>query len=97
MNLYSINIPIIATAYILAEDENQALHIANRDLTNTGLEFSSRHQSVGNNVCIDGQPYTGLYDNEEEIALSPAMSLNRARYRLDEIEEVEIDLEQDND
>jgi len=88
MNVYSLDIQIIATAYIVAESEEQALEIANRDLTETGIEFSDRHQSIGDNICLDGTVFANLVDNDEEIALSPAMSLNTraGAYTLDQID-----------
>lgn len=76
MKLYQLNVNIVGTAYIKAESEEQALEIANRDLRDVGLEFSDRHQPIGDNICIDGCPFEGLVDNDEDIAFSPAFSIN---------------------
>jgi hypothetical protein len=76
VNLYSINVNIVGTAYIKAESEAQALAIANRDLRDTGFELSDGYQPIADNICIDGCQFDGLLDNEEEIAFSPAFSIN---------------------
>jgi hypothetical protein len=96
VNVYSINIPIVATAYIVAENGGEALAIANRYLTDTGIHFSDRYQELDANICIDGGSYDSLLENEQEIALSPAMSLNEKYYSSEEIELVE-ELEEDED
>lgn len=88
MKLYGIDVDINATAYIKAETREEALAIARRDLTNTGLELSSRHWSLGDNLCVDGRSYECLLENEEDIALSPAMSINEQQFRLDDVDEV---------
>jgi hypothetical protein len=89
VNVYSIDVPIVATAYIVAESPEAALEIANRDLADTGIHFSDGYQPLGDNLCIDGCTYDLLLDNDEEIALSPAMSLNEKSYSLDDIDLVE--------
>lgn len=86
VNVFRIDIPVYATAYITAESADEALKIANSDLTETSVEFSDRHQSLGDSICMDGRPFTCLIDNDERIALSPIMSLNRRRYLADDIE-----------
>lgn len=97
MKLFSLDIPLVATAYIKADSAEQALKLANEWMTETGIEFSSRHQNIGEQLCIDGCPYACLARNDEAIALSPAMSLNTKAYVLDDIEPVAFELEGAND
>ena len=96
VNVYSIDIPLVATAYIKANSPEEALDIANAELTDRGLEFSNRYQPIGEAVCMDGGSFEGLLDNEEDIALSPAVSLNASKYCLRDIdlaEELEVDVD----
>ena len=74
MNIYSIDVQIVGTAYIKAESEEEALKIAN-SLPNEFLEFSNGHQCIGDDICMDGGSYQGLADNDEPVALSPAMTI----------------------
>jgi hypothetical protein len=85
--LFALDVRIVATAYIKADTREQALAIANRDLVGQGLEVSSRRQFLGENVCFDGRAYECLADNEEDIALSPAMTVLTDTLRLDNVEE----------
>jgi hypothetical protein len=74
VNVYSIDIQVAATAYIKAESEEEARKIASA-LPNEFLEFSNGHQLIGDDICMDGCQYRGLYDNNETTALSPAMTI----------------------
>lgn len=75
MNLYSIDITVIATAYIKADSAEEALvHAWN--MAETGIELSSRHQPAGEDICIDGRPYSAMLTNSEAVALSPAMTIH---------------------
>jgi hypothetical protein len=87
VNLYQLNVNIVGTAYIKAESQEQALEIANRDLRDVGLEFSDRHDPIGDNICVDGCQFDGLLDNDEEIAFSPAFSINadQNEFTLDDV------------
>lgn len=76
MKLFSTDIMICATAYIKAESEEEALKIAQAELKDRGIEFSNRYQGLDDNLCIDGRPYECLLDNDEEVALSPAMTIH---------------------
>lgn len=90
MRLFKLDVPIWATAYIKANSAEEALNIANAEMIETGIELSDRHQSVSEAICIDGRPYACLKDNEEDIALSPAMSFDTNRYGIAMIEEVDL-------
>jgi hypothetical protein len=96
MNVYSIDVRIVATAYIKAESEAEALEII-RGVKDTGLEFSSRHQSIDDDICVDGGDYRSLYDNDESIALSPAMTLVEPIGEDLDLSEEDIDVEGDDD
>lgn len=74
MNLYSIDINVIATAYIKAETQEDAQAIA-EGLTDSGIELSSRYQFAGDDICVDGRDYRALLGNDEPTALSPAMTI----------------------
>lgn len=74
MKIFSIDVRIVATAYIKADSEEEALALA-RGMRGGGIEISSRHQAAGDNICFDGGAYSGLADNDEDIALSPAMTI----------------------
>lgn len=71
--LFSVDVAIIATAYIVAASEEEAQEIAN-GLTDQALEFSSRQQHVGvdDEIIITGESYSA---DMPEISLSPAMTL----------------------
>jgi hypothetical protein len=73
--LFQVEINLCATAYIKAEDEAEAKQIAARDLVNEVLELGDRYQPAGDNICIDGRAFACLVDNEEDIALSPVMTI----------------------
>lgn len=97
MNVYSIDIQVAATAYIKAESEEQALEIAT-SLVNEGLEFSSRHQTIGDDVCMDGSQFRDLHDNDETTALSPAMTvIGTFNGQGVELVEEDIDVEESED
>lgn len=71
--LFSVDVAIVATAYIVAESEAEAQEIAN-GLSDQALEFSSRQQHVGvdDEIIITGETYNA---DMPEISLSPAMTL----------------------
>lgn len=100
MNVYSFDVNLVGTAYIKANDPEDALKIA-ETLVDTGLEFSDRHQYLGDDICMDGGSFRGLYDNDEAIAFSPAMSINGEdnHFSSDSLQLVEedIDVEEDED
>ena len=92
--LFSIDVPLFATAYIRAENEREALNIANAELRGRGIEFSNRYQSIDDNLCIDGAPFDRVMENDEEIALSPAMTLGDGKFGIAMIEEVDLEDEE---
>jgi hypothetical protein len=96
MKLFATELMICATAYIRAETPAQALTIAQRDLADQGLEFCNRWQGIDANICMDGRPFEVLLDNDEDIALSPAVTVVTKQFRLNRIEEAH-DFEEDND
>lgn len=75
MKLFSIEINVVATAYIRADTAEEAAELARKHLVDTGIILSSRHQPCGENICIDGRSYEDTIKNEEPIALSPAMKI----------------------
>lgn len=77
MNVYSIDILIGGTAYIKAESEEEALSIAKSNMDLVGIEFSDRYQPIGDNICMDGRSFQNLIDHDEEIALSPVMTIHK--------------------
>jgi hypothetical protein len=89
--MYSIEVPICATAYIKAHSPQEALAIANNELADTGVEFSNGYQSIGEAVCMDGRPYSCLFDNEEDVALSPAVTFTAKGFDIFDIDTVEIE------
>jgi hypothetical protein len=91
--LFSIDVPIFATAYIKADTAEDALNLANAELRDRGIEFSNRYQQLDDNICMDGAPFESLFDNDEEIALSPAMSFSDGKLGIAQIEEVEVEAE----
>lgn len=71
--LYQTGVLIAATAYILADSEEEANIIANA-LTDdyTGIEFSSRRQEVADGLFVTGERFgTDL----PGLSLSPAMTI----------------------
>jgi hypothetical protein len=95
VNVYSLDIQIAATAYIKAESEEEARNIAS-DLPNDFIEFSDRHQTVGDDICVDGTPFRGLWENDETTALSPAMTITGVS-NLEGLELVEEDIDVEED
>lgn len=90
VKLFRIDIPLYATAYIKAENEEWALAIADFHLTaNASIEFSGRYRSLEDNICMDGRSFECLLDNDEDIALSPAMSFSATRYSPAQIEDID--------
>jgi hypothetical protein len=71
--LFSVDVAIIATAYIVADSEAEAQEIAN-SLADEALEFSSRQQHVGVDaeIVITGESYSA---DMPELTLSPAMTV----------------------
>lgn len=97
--LFSIDVPIYVTAYIKAETAEEALNLAKAELCDRGIEFSNRYQGLDDNLCMDGRPYECLFENDEEIALSPAVTFSKmpAELGIAMIEEVEVEEEETTD
>lgn len=70
MKLFSIDIQIAATAYILADDQEEAMEIA-ADLKDDTFEFSNRRQEIADGVVVTGESYSG---DMPSVSLSPAMT-----------------------
>ena len=85
--LFSIEVTIIATAYIVAESAAEAQGIAS-DLTDTGIEFGSRRQDIGDDLCVTGESYS---EDMPTVSLSPAMTLQGIVWgaTVDEVEDFE--------
>jgi hypothetical protein len=71
--LFSVEVAIIATAYIVADSDEAGPKIAD-SLGDEALEFSSRSQDIGvdQDIAITGETYSA---DMPEISLSPAMTL----------------------
>lgn len=87
--IYSIELRICATAYIVADNEAEAQRLAD-ELADTGMELSSRYQPAGEGICIAGGSYASLVDNAEPVALSPAMTVHGSWTDGDKVELVEV-------
>jgi hypothetical protein len=87
LKCFSIDVRIMATAYILAETAEEAQDKADH-LTSTGLEFSRRRELIGDStvgdIWITGETYNR---DMPEISLSPAMTLACAERRVDLVED----------
>lgn len=88
--VYSIEVKLCATAYITAESEEEAQQIA--DGLTHGIELPTGY--CGDGVEISGRSYQNL---EEQVALSPAMTLYGAFEEGDKVEHVEDITEEDED
>lgn len=89
MKLFSLDIKVVATAYVRAESEEEAIALVREHLVDGELQFSSRYQPMGEGICIDGSSYEQTMQNEEAIALSPAMTISgpfEEDFTLDEID-----------
>ena len=76
-NLYNAEITITATAYVIAESEDEARAKISA-LHNTGIEFSDRRQQVAEELFVTGESY-GM--DMPELSLSPAMTINYSATR----------------
>ncbi len=74
--LYSADIVINATAYIMAESAEEAVEKLS-SIHDDGIEFSSRRQTISDGIEMTGERYG---PDMPEISLSPAMTI-RAPYR----------------
>ena len=70
MKMFSTDILIAATLYVTAENEEQALEKAKK-IMGTGIEFSSRRQSVSDDLHVTGEQYAP----DMPDSLSPAMTI----------------------
>jgi len=75
--LYNADITITATAYVVAENEDEARAKISA-LHNTGIEFSDRRQQVSDDLFVTGETY-GI--DMPELSLSPAMTINYSATR----------------
>jgi hypothetical protein len=89
MKLFSIDVMVCATAYILAESAEEAKAKA-EDLQGEGLEFLSSRTLLGStkhaeDIYMTGESY---HEDMPTISLSPAMTVHSPDYRtLDEVED----------
>lgn len=75
--LFNADITITATAYVIAENEDEArAKIA--ALHGTGIEFSDRRQQVADDLFVTGESYDL---DMPELSLSPAMTINETATR----------------
>lgn len=86
MKLYSVDIPITATAYIKANSAEEALKRAS-SLALLGIEFP---EDLEREVPISGRMYDD--PNLPEISLSPAMTIGPSPIDISQIAEIK-DLE----
>lgn len=89
--LFNVDVAIIATAYIVAESEEEAQKIAN-DVIGHAIEFSSRRQSIGvdDEIVITGETYSA---EMPEFSLSPAMTINGPQGRVHFSEDLEEEID----
>lgn len=69
--LYSTDIVVYATAYILAGDQAEAREIA-QGLANGSLEFVSGRQYLGDDIWMTGESFN---PDMPAVSLSPAMTI----------------------
>lgn len=74
MNVYGINLQLIATAYIVAESEDEAKKIIARELTDCGAELLE--ESTGG--FVRGAPYETLIEEIEDDEHLPRASISPA-------------------
>jgi hypothetical protein len=79
MKLFQTEVTICATLYILAKSEAEANAKADA-LTdgNTGIEFSSRRQEIGEGLFVTGETYN---PDMPEMSLSPSMTIKESATR----------------
>ena len=94
--LYSGEIMIAATVYVVADSEEEARKEIEA-LHGTGIEFSSRRQMIADDLWVTGESYNS---DMPALSLSPAMTIQDSPTRpcvdlveedLDEEEEEEED------
>ena len=88
MKLFSLDISIVATAYIRAETPEEAAELARQHLVDSEMQLSSRYAPMGENICIDGSSFEQTIENEEAIAFSPAMTIVGPHANKFDVEEV---------
>jgi hypothetical protein len=84
--LFQVDVALIATAYILADSEEEAQKMA-MDKARTGIEFSGRRQEIGEDLFMTGEVFS---PDMPEFSLSPAMTFGAPQgkaYLTEEFEE----------
>jgi hypothetical protein len=97
--LFSMDLRLYATAYVVAESPEEAMAKL-REVTdgNWGLEFANGHQVLNEGkICMDGREFPHLFKNAEEIALSPALTIDKQFLPITMLERVELEPEPAND
>lgn len=90
MKLFSLDINIIATAYVRAETPEEAQELVRQHLVNTGMHLPDDHEPFSDEICIDGGPYKKTILRTEPISLSPSMTLVGPVDSNINVEEVEL-------
>ncbi len=75
--LFNADITITATAYVIAENEDEAREKISA-LQGDYIEFSDRRQQVADNLFVTGETYG---PDMPELSLSPAMTINYSATR----------------
>jgi hypothetical protein len=89
MKIFSTDITVIMTAYILAESEDEAKQIA-AGMADSGLEFSSSTEWCGDDTCMTGASYESMLEDPDDFAtinLSPACTIESVSDGLELVEE----------
>ncbi|WP_037500619.1 hypothetical protein [Sphingomonas jaspsi] len=87
--LFQADIQLYATVYFNAESAEDALSQL-KEITNgnTGIEFHSDYQWLGDGVAMTGAPFDQLAESDE-FNLSPAMTIADQELTLEDISESE--------
>lgn len=75
--LFNADITITATAYVIAENEDEAREKISA-LQGGYIEFSDRRQQVADDLFVTGETYG---HDMPELSLSPAMTINHSATR----------------
>lgn len=88
MNIYSVDVSIVGTAYIKAASEEEAQALAAKHLTGAGIVLGDSYQCANEDICVDGREFSALAENDEAIALSPAFTLGAPLEAVSFVEEL---------
>lgn len=78
MKLYTTDITVAATAYVLADSDEEAVRMFNA-LHGEEVKFSARRQVIGDGIEMSGCQFG---PNMPEVSLSPVMTIRNHDYRM---------------